>query len=142
MTEALVAEVGAPRPHRDRDVHRARERVETHLPVSEERDGADVARVEAVDPHDLLRRVDDLLRAERDVDQVDLRRREQAVDVVGQPEDPRALRGLVRADALEDAAAVVQRVREDMDGGVSPVDQLSVHPDLLGGLDRHLRFPS
>ena len=53
-------------------------------------------------------------------------------EVVGQPEDGRALVGLVGADALEDAGAVVQPVRADVDPGVGPVHELAVHPDLLG----------
>ena len=52
--------------------------------------------------------------------------------MVGQPEDGRALVGLVAADALEDARAVVQAVRPDVDRRVGPVDELAVHPDLLG----------
>ncbi len=37
---------------------------------------------------------------------------------------------VVGAHALEGAAAVVQRVRQDVDLGVAPVDELAVHPDL------------
>ena len=51
--------------------------------------------------------------------------------------DRRPARGLVRPDALEDAAAVVQRVGEHVDLGVVPVHQLAVHPDLVDGRDRH-----
>ena len=47
--------------------------------------------------------------------------------------------GLVRADALEHAGAVVQRVREDVDLGVVPRNELAVHPDLLGRGDGHPR---
>ena len=43
-----------------------------------------------------------------------------------------ALVGLVAADALEDARAVVQPVRADVDRRIGPVDELAVHPDLLG----------
>ena len=46
-----------------------------------------------------------------------------------------AVRALVRADALERAEAVVQRVREDVDLGVVPVDELAVDPDLLHLVD-------
>ena len=54
------------------------------------------------------------------------------LEVLGQPEDGRALRGLVAANAFEHAGAVVQAVGADVDRGVSPVDELAVHPDLLG----------
>ena len=56
----------------------------------------------------------------------------QALEVVGQPEDRGALVGLVAADALEDTGAVVEPVRADVDRRVGPVDELTVHPDLLG----------
>src|SRR5437870_8698402 len=51
--------------------------------------------------------------------------------MLGEPENGAPLRSLVCADSLEDAGAVVQAVRADVDLGVSPVDQLAVHPDLL-----------
>src|SRR5205085_6436664 len=41
------------------------------------------------------------------------------------------------ADALEHAAPVVQRVGEDVDLGVVPVDELAVHPDLVDLLQGH-----
>ena len=40
--------------------------------------------------------------------------------------------GLVGADALEDAGAVVEAVAEYVDLGVVPCDELTVHPDRLG----------
>ena len=41
-------------------------------------------------------------------------------------------RRLVGPDAFEDAGAVVQPVRADVNRGVGPVHELAVHPDLLG----------
>ena len=61
-----------------------------------------------------------------------LRRVVQPLQVLGQPEDGRPLRGLVAANALEHTRAVVEPVRADVDPGVRPVDELAVHPDLLG----------
>jgi hypothetical protein len=55
-------------------------------------------------------------------------------EVVVQAEDRRAALGIVGADALEDRGAVVQAVRQDVHARVRPVDQLAVHPDLLGFL--------
>jgi hypothetical protein len=40
--------------------------------------------------------------------------------------------GLVGADALEHARSVVQAVRQDVDLGVLPGDELPVHPDEVG----------
>src|ERR1019366_5737162 len=42
--------------------------------------------------------------------------------------------GLVATDALEYPGAVVQAVRQDVDLGVLPGDEISVHPDEVGGL--------
>src|SRR5207249_3633106 len=53
-------------------------------------------------------------------------------EVLLEPEDRRAALGLVRPDPLEDARPVVQTVRADMNGGVRPVHELAVHPDLAG----------
>ena len=39
--------------------------------------------------------------------------------------------GLVAADALEDAGAVVEGVREDVYLRLVPIDKLAVHPDLV-----------
>ena len=48
--------------------------------------------------------------------------------------------GRVGADALEDARAVVHGVGEHVHRGVGPVDELAVHPDLLGRGDGHCGY--
>ena len=60
--------------------------------------------------------------------------------MVAQAEDRRAVRRVVAADALEYAGAVVEPVRGDVDLRVRPVDELAVHPDLLGLLHFQLSF--
>src|SRR4029453_15987537 len=55
-------------------------------------------------------------------------------------EDGGTLRGLVAADPLEHPRSVVQAVDADVDLGVGPVDELAVHPDLLGLLHRRPPF--
>ncbi len=69
---------------------------------------------------------------------VELGRAQQALDVLGVAEHRRAELGVVAAHALEDAGAVVQAVRQDVDLGVLPGDEFSVHPDEVGGLHVHL----
>ena len=135
--QRVGAEVEPPRPHRDRDLDVARQRVEPHLAVAEVDDRPHVAGLDLVDPDGLLGRGDDLRRREARVHQVDRGRPEQPVDVVGEPEDRGALRRPVRPDALEDTPAVVQRGVQDVYGRVVPVDEAPVHPDLLGRRDRH-----
>jgi hypothetical protein len=61
----------------------------------------------------------------------------EALHVGREPEDGRPRGGGVGPDALEDARAVVEGVGEHVDLGVGPVDELAVHPDLLGRCDRH-----
>src|SRR5581483_42252 len=51
--------------------------------------------------------------------------------MVGESEDGGAALGLVGADPLEHARAVMQPVCADVNRRVGPVDQLAVHPDLF-----------
>ena len=55
----------------------------------------------------------------------------EPLQMLPEPEDGRAVRGLVAADALEDTRAVVEPVHADVDLRVGPVDELAVHPDRL-----------
>jgi hypothetical protein len=54
------------------------------------------------------------------------------LEVVGEPEDGRALGRLVGANSLEDTRAVVEPMGADVDLGVGPVNELAVHPDFFG----------
>jgi len=131
VADALLAEVGAPGPDGDGDVDGARQGVEAHLAVAQVDQRADIAGVDVVDPDGLLGGLDDLLHGERRLDHQHLGRLQEAADVVGQPEDGRSGGGGVGPDALEDSGAVVERVGEDVDLGVVPVDELAVHPNLV-----------
>ena len=62
---------------------------------------------------------------------IDLARIGEATHVVLKAEYLRAFGGRVAADSLEDARAVVQPVREDVDVRLVPGDELSVLPDEL-----------
>src|SRR5207253_10568760 len=62
----------------------------------------------------------------------------QALHVVAETEHGRAFGRVVAADALEHAGAVMEAVNPDMNLGVGPVDELAVHPDLLGLLHPRL----
>jgi hypothetical protein len=59
----------------------------------------------------------------------DVRGAEQAVGMVAQAEDGRAVHRLVAADAFEHAHAVMQRVRQDVRRGLAPRHHLAVIPD-------------
>ena len=131
---ALLAEVGAPLPAGDRDVDRRLERVQPHLPVAAVDDRTDVAGAQAVARDQLERRSAQLLGAVGHRHVVELGRAQQPVDVLGVAEHRRPELGVVAAHAVEDAGAVVQAVREHVDLGVLPRDEVSVHPDEVGGL--------
>ena len=103
LLERLRPEVLAPVPGDERDVHRAGERVHAQFVVAAVDDRPDVALFEVVLADEVDHRLVDLVLGERDVHPVDLRRVEQPVGVLLQPENRRALRRLVAADALEHA---------------------------------------
>ena len=46
-----------------------------------------------------------------------------------EPKDRGAVLALVASDSLEHREAVVERVSEDVDASIRPVDELTVHPD-------------
>src|SRR4029078_7519359 len=126
---ALVAEGAPPLPRGDDHFDRAVERVEAHRPGAAEDERADVAGLEAVAHDHLMRRRADLLLGERDLHVVERRAAEQPVDVIGVAEDRGAARRLIRAHALEDTGAVVERVGEYVDLGILVGHKLAVHPD-------------
>ena len=68
---------------------------------------------------------------------IELRAPEEAVEVLLEMPHRGAPGGLVRPDALEDPAAVMQRVREHVDLGIRPIHELAIHPDLLDLGDGH-----
>ena len=127
--ERVIAEVRAPRPARDRDVDLARQSVEAHLAVAVVDDRPDVAGAQSRRADGVFRRLHDLVDGVGDLHHHDLRRVEQAHDVLGETEDGRPAVGLVRADALEDPSAVVQRVGQYVRRRVTPWHQLAVVPD-------------
>ena len=132
----LTAEVGIPRKRDDGDLERAPAGNDAEIAVAVEGDGTDVALREAVDRHDVEDSRPQLLQRVRQLHVEDLRRVPEALEVVTEPEHGRALGGLVGPHALEDAGAVVEAVRGEVDRGVGPVDELAVAPDLLGRLHR------
>ena len=141
VAHAVIAQVGAPLPARDRHVDRGIQRVQAHGAVAAVGERADIARAQAVARDQLARRLAQLLVGVRQLHVEQLGRAAQALDVVGVAEHRRRAGGiqvrLVAAHALEHARAVVQAVRQDVDLGVLPGDEFSVHPDEVGGLHGH-----
>ena len=120
-----------PRPARYRDVHGCFDRVETHDAIAAERYWADVAGGQVVRADRVLHGLDHLVDRVPEVHEQHLRRALEALHMVGEPEDGRAVGGLVAPDALENAGTVVECVGEYVDLSLVPVDQLAVHPDLV-----------
>src|SRR5581483_7624836 len=111
--------------------------------VAEEGDRAQVALGQAGRADQVPRRGLQLFRRVRQIHVEELRRVLEAREVLAQAEHRRAVRRLVGANPLEDARAVVQAVRADVDRRVGPVDELPVHPDLRGLLHASLEcYPS
>ena len=132
LLHALVPEVRTPRPRRDRDA-RGRPRREPHLAVAHERDRPEVACLQGVRADGVDACLRDRVGRERHSHVQDVRRAEEPLDVLRQPEDcGAAVVSLVAADALEHAEPVVQRVREDMDVRLVPRDERAVEPDAFG----------
>ncbi len=130
VLEALVAQIGPPRPGGHHHVHLQPLGGQPHAlgPVEDQR--PDVAGRQVVGPNHLaLGGVDPGL-VERHGHLHDARRIEQPPGVLGQPEDGRPALGGVGAHALEYAHAVVQGVGQDVGGGVPPFDEPAIHPDL------------
>ena len=125
----LVPEIVPPRPAHDHDLDRVALRVHAELAVAVERERADVALRQPVAADQLVRGGANLVDRERQLHVEELGRVVEPLQVLPEPEDGRAVRGLVAADALEDTRAVVEPVHADVDLRVGPVDELAVHPD-------------
>src|SRR5215218_2115 len=127
----LVPEVVRPRPAHDRDLDRVPLRVDAELAVAVERERPDVALGEPVATDQLVHRTPDLVDRVGQLHVEQLGRVVEPLEVLAQPENGRAVGGLIATDALEDAGAVVEPVDAYVHLCVVPVDELAVHPDRL-----------
>src|SRR5665213_2572604 len=134
LFEAVGTEVRAPGPDTDDDVGRGTHRVDAHLSVAEVDERSNVATVvHLVHAYGFDRGVAQLIERIGDIDHQDLAAAKQSFHVLAKSKDRDALGRLVGANSFEGAHAVVERVTEYVRGRVLPVDQRSVHPDLLRG---------
>ena len=133
LHERFLAEVLAPFPARDVNVDGVLEPVDPDFPVTAQRDGAEIARIHLVQPHQFLHRLGQLGRREADVvHAVNLGGIQHAPDVLVQTEDGRSGGRGVAPDTFEYRGAVVHHVREDVDRGFFPRDEAPVMPNLFG----------
>src|SRR5262249_32462550 len=141
LRQRLRPEILSPFPAGDVDLNGIVKRQNAHFAVAAKNDGADVAGIHVVDADELGHGVEELGGAIADgFHAVDARRIVEAPNVVGGAEDGRPARGGVAPDAFEDARTVVQRVGQDVDGGVLPGDEGTVVPDLFSRLDHKRRL--
>ena len=111
-------------------VDRKRRRIDAKRACSVEGQRADVGRLQLVDPEQLETCLIQLVHRPLHRDGVGTCRGVHPDHVIVETEYGGALRGLVGADPFEDTRAVVERVGEEVDVRVVPVDELAVHPYL------------
>src|SRR6185437_7950919 len=138
--QRLWPEVGAHRPRGHGHVDR-RFGGQAETAQAAPRDGAQVGSGETVLADDLAAGRGEFVARAWQCHVVDLRRVEQAVEVVGEAKDRCTVRRGVAADAFEYRGAVVQRMRHHVGGGLGPRLDLAVLPDPFGVLLRHGESP-
>jgi hypothetical protein len=124
--------IGFPRHRDDRNGHGAVLRPDAEAVRVEEGQRAQVGVVEMIRAHDFDGRGAELLERVAEVELVELRRMGEATHVRVETEDGRAVGRVVRPDTLEDASAVLKRVRGDMHLRGVPLHDLAVQPNELG----------
>ena len=127
--QAIFAQVGAPRPGGDDHLHIVFFRRHAQLARAIKRHRAEVAGFQAVGLHHVQVGGVDFFFAERQAHAQDMGRAEQAVGVILQTENRRALRRFVGAHTLEHAHAVVQGVGQHMGVRLAPGHEFAVKPD-------------
>ncbi len=135
--ERARAEIGAPVPEDDRRVHRIWQRIDAERFVAAVDDRPDVARLHLVGANRVEHGALPAGEIERVLHPIDLHRVLEALHVGVETEAGRSARRGVAACAFEDAAAVMDHVRRDVDVRVLPLDEPAVHPDLAGAGKRH-----
>src|SRR5580658_1972347 len=137
LGERFRAEIRAPGPTRHINVDWGVERIDADLAVAPQDDGLDVAGVHFVEAHQFGCGTREIIEGKGQVHAVNFRGVDQALHVLAKAENGGPLLGFVAADAFKDGGAVAHHVRKHVQGGVVPVDPLSVMPDFFGLLDGH-----
>ena len=138
----LLAEVDAPGEGGDDHVDRRVGRVETEVAVAAVGERPDVAGAKPVAADKLVGRLAQLLGAVGELEVVELGRLPQPRQVLAVAEDGGTALGLITADPLEDAGAVMQAVAEDVGRRLVPGHELAVLPDQLSRLHRPSSMPA
>ncbi len=137
VLQRVLPEIRPPLPREDRGVDRAGKRVDAERVIPAIDDRPDVAGLERVRPDGLEHRVGECHHVDLRFHPVDLAGVEQAAHVRVEPETGGAPRRVVATRSFENAAPVMNDVGSDVNRGVRPVDERTVHPDLAGAGESH-----
>src|SRR6185436_10215624 len=144
IRHAVVSQVRAPLPCDDEGFDRYADAVHAHLFAGPKHERPDVALAEIVGTDRIRHRLDQLIHGIAERHPIDLARVVEAAHVLTGPEDRAARRRLVTPHAFENARAVVGDMAHHVNGGVLPVHELSIAPDLVrAAVERlcHVRDP-
>ena len=136
--EIFLAQIRVPRPRGDGDADGIRLRRKPQCVRAVKSERADIGGIEVVNPHDFALRGFDLRARKRNLHRANVGGIEKTPRVIRQAKNRRAARGRIGAHTLENAGAVMQPVRQDMDFGIAPFDEFAVEPDFAALiLQRH-----
>src|SRR5690606_31510808 len=143
LLQPVRAQVRTPFPGGNCNVNRViRLGREADVPVSSHCDRANVGAIhQVVCNYDVLADAGEFVAAVWDRHTIDFRRIQEALHMIGQPEDFWPLRSLVHTYALEHRGSVMQRVRQDVNRGLLPRNHPAVHPDQFAALETHCSTP-
>src|SRR5690606_15475383 len=143
LLQPVRAQVRTPFPGGNCNVNRViRLGREADVPVSSHCDRANVGAIhQVVCNYDVLADAGEFVAAVWDRHTIDFRRIQEALHMIGQPEDFWPLRSLVHTYALEHRGSVMQGVRQDVNRGLLPRNHPAVHPDQLASFETHSSTP-
>ena len=127
--QAVFAQVSAPRPGGDDDVHLGTLGRDPHLFRAVIRQWPYVGTFQFVGTHDFPMGFINRVLIVGHFHLEDVCRVEESCRVVLQAEDSRAATGVVGAHTFKHTHAVMQRMGQNVRIGIAPGDELAIHPD-------------
>ena len=131
VAQRFVAQVFPPRPRQDVNLNGILQGIDTHFTFAAKRHRAEVAVLDVVDAHQFHHRLRQLLARVGQLHAIDLGGVHQAVGVLLQPEDRRAVRRVVAPNAFKQGGGIVKRVRRNVDRGLRPGNEFAVVPNMF-----------
>src|SRR5580693_4696227 len=115
--------------------------INSRFAIAAENYRADVARADFIYASQFQIGVAEIVEGVANLHAVDVGGIQEALHVLFEAENAGTLLRFVAADAFEDGGAVADHVRENVNFGVVPVDELAVVPDLFSLGDGHRVAP-